>query len=160
MPSRSSCKIDDVLNVVSDQWTLAIVHELTIGPRRTVELYSAFDGISTKTLAARLKKLQRRGLVERKTYGESPPRVEYSLTQKGARLNLVLNAITEIAEEWNPSTKNSLDRQPCRACEINEAIEHESSTLSNEASDKNLSRSGHDADSELRPPALNDVTLL
>lgn len=160
MPSRSSCKIDDVLDVVSDPWTLAIVHELTIGPRRTAELYGAFDGMSTKTLAARLKKLQRRGLVERKTFTESPPRVEYSLTEKGARLDLVLNAITEIAEEWNSPVEEAFDRKPCRACEIRQAKGRENSADSEEIDTTSPMSPQPERDSELRPPRLNDVTLL
>jgi DNA-binding HxlR family transcriptional regulator len=158
MPSRSSCKIDDVLDVVSDPWTLAIVHELTVGPRRTSELYEAFDGMSTKTLVARLKKLQRRGLVVRKTFTESPPRVEYSLTEKGARLNMVLDAITEIAEEWNSPLKD--DREPCQACEMRHTQEQESLADQEEINITDLSPPENERDSDLRPPRLNDVTLL
>lgn len=161
MPSRSRCKIDSVLDIVSDAWTLAIVHELTVGPRRTVELYEAFEGMSTKTLTARLKKLQRRGLVNRLSYGESPPRVEYSLTEKGERLNLLLSAIAEIAKEWDESIDDSPDRQSCRACEINaEDYEKMNSTAANEIDITKLRQLDPNLDNEPVPPSLNDVTLL
>jgi len=150
-----------VLDVVSDQWTLAIVHELTVGPRRTLELQTAFEGISTKTLAARLKKLQRRGLVERKVYGESPPRVEYSLTEKGERLNLLLGAINEIAAEWNEAGEGSFDRPPCQACEMKTGAKGRKASIeSKEMNITKLADSEPMRDSELRPPSLNDVTLL
>lgn len=161
MPSRSSCKIDPVLDVVSDQWTLAIVHELTVGPRRTLELQTAFEGMSTKTLAARLKKLQRRGLVERRVYGESPPRVEYSLTAKGERLNLLLAAINEIAAEWNESVEGSFDRPPCQACEIKRGANGSGGLRkSKEVNITKPEESEPARDSEPRPPSLRDVTLL
>lgn len=160
MPSRSSCKIEAVLDVISDQWTLAIIHELTVGPRRTVELHAAFEGMSTKTLAARLKKLQRHGLVKRTVYGESPPRVEYLLTEKGGRLGSVLSVVAEIAEEWNQSVPEIPNRQPCRACEIRATEEREEATGSKEINTTKLRRSEPETSPDPRPPALNDVTLL
>lgn len=84
MPGRS-CKIDGVLDFISEPWTLAVIHQLTVGPRRTLELFSSFAGLSTKTLGARLKKLERGGIVARKSFSETPPRVEYSLTEKAGR---------------------------------------------------------------------------
>ena len=115
MPGRS-CRIDGVLDFISEPWTLAVIHQLTIGPRRTVELYSSFAGLSTKTLGARLKKLERGGIVARKSFSETPPRVEYSLTEKGRALLRVLDAITEVAEEWDSDGGGEGVTASCRAC--------------------------------------------
>lgn len=120
MPGRS-CKIDGVLDFISEPWTLAVIHQLTIGPRRTVELYSSFAGLSTKTLGARLKKLERGGIVARKSFSETPPRVEYSLTEKGRALLRVLDAITEVAEEWDSDGESKSVAAACRACRADEA---------------------------------------
>ncbi len=118
MPSSSSCRIDLVLDVVSDLWTLGILHELSLGPRRPVELFGSFRGMSSKTLAARLKKLTRKGVLERIRYPEAPPRVEYSLTEKGRELLPIIKTIAAVALKWHsdPSSKKNLP--PCRACEI------------------------------------------
>ncbi|MEW6208268.1 MAG: helix-turn-helix domain-containing protein [Acidobacteriota bacterium] len=117
MPSSSSCRIDVVLDVVSDLWTLGILHELSLGPRRPVELFGSFRGMSSKTLAARLKKLTRKGVLERKSYPEAPPRVEYSLTAKGRELLPIIKTIAAVALKWHSdSSKKNLP--PCRACEI------------------------------------------
>ena len=119
MPGRT-CKIDGVLDFISEPWTLAVIHQLTIGPRRTVELYSSFAGLSTKTLGARLKKLERGGIVARRSFSETPPRVEYSLTEKGRALVRVLDAITEVAEEWDSDGEGRGVAAACRACRADE----------------------------------------
>ena len=119
MPGRT-CKIDGVLDFISEPWTLAVIHQLTIGPRRTVELYSSFAGLSTKTLGARLKKLERGGIVARRSFSETPPRVEYSLTEKGRALVRVLDAITEVAEEWDCDGEGRGVAAACRACRADE----------------------------------------
>lgn len=117
MPSSASCKIDLVLDFISDPWTLAVIHQLSIGPRRTLELYNSFEGLSTKTLGARLKKLERGGIVARKSFSETPPRVEYSLTEKGKALLRVLDAVREVALEWSSDRKDKeVETASCRAC--------------------------------------------
>jgi DNA-binding HxlR family transcriptional regulator len=122
MPVRSPCKIDRVLEFISDPWTLAVIHQLSIGPRRTVELHSSFSGLSTKTLGARLKKLERGGIVARKSFSETPPRVEYSLTEKGRALLRVLDAITEVAVDWNTGGESGDNAASCRACALAETV--------------------------------------
>ncbi len=116
MPSKSECRMDVVLKVISDQWTLSIIHKLSDGPRRTLELFGAFTGMSTKTLNARLKKLERDGVVTRISYPASPPRVEYSLTEKGRELIPVLDAIARVAFKWSGPFQTDKAETPCRVC--------------------------------------------
>jgi DNA-binding HxlR family transcriptional regulator len=118
MPSSSSCQIDPLLNILGDHWTLGVIHELSIGPRRTVELFEAFTGLSTKTLTARLKLLKRHGLVARQSYPESPPRVEYSLTDKGRELLPVIRSIAEVARRWSAEGERATSCGKCRACDL------------------------------------------
>ena len=101
MPPTSVCPVDDVLRTIGDRWSLGIVHVLSTGPRRTLDLHRAFTGLSTKTLAERLKVMGRQGLVQRTSYKESPPRVEYSLTEKGLRLLPVIAAIMAASHVLN-----------------------------------------------------------
>ena len=58
-------------------------------------------GFSSKTLAARLKELQRSGMLERHSYNETPPRVEYNLTVKGQELVESIVNLLQWMKKWN-----------------------------------------------------------
>lgn len=94
------CPIQFVLEIMSGKWSVLILRELFSGSRRTHEFLEALPGISTKTLTARLRELESNGLVERKVFPEVPPRVEYSLTQKGQELQPILLSIKQLGEQW------------------------------------------------------------
>lgn len=64
-----------------------IIRDLLIeGTLRFSDLQKSMDGISPKTLSLRLKELEAQGIITRKVYPEVPPRVEYTLTDKGKQL--------------------------------------------------------------------------
>ncbi|MGF1522143.1 MAG: winged helix-turn-helix transcriptional regulator [Leptolyngbyaceae cyanobacterium] len=98
--SEARCPIQYVLEIVGSKWAILILRELFVGSRRTHEFLEALPGISTKTLTARLRELERYGLVTRKVYAEVPPRVEYSLTEKGLELQPVMQALRGLGEQW------------------------------------------------------------
>jgi DNA-binding HxlR family transcriptional regulator len=58
----------------------------TTNPVRYLKFKNSMKGFSSKTLAIRLKELERNGILSRKAYNEIPPRVEYRLTTKGQEL--------------------------------------------------------------------------
>jgi len=72
---------------------MLVIRDLLEGTRRFSELRSSLAGISPKTLTDRLRELEQHGLVERVMYAEIPPRVEYTLTQKGRTLEPVISAL-------------------------------------------------------------------
>src|SRR6184192_2121122 len=74
--------------LITKKGTLEILIPLccTTNPVRYIKFRRTLKGFSSKTLAARLKELQRSGILERKSYNETPPRVEYNLTDKGQEL--------------------------------------------------------------------------
>ena len=74
--------------LITKKGTLEILIPLccTTNPVRYIKFRHTLKGFSSKTLAARLKELQRSGILERKSYNETPPRVEYNLTAKGQEL--------------------------------------------------------------------------
>lgn len=100
------CPIQFVLEIVGSKWAILILRELFGGSRRTHEFLDALPGISTKTLTLRLRELESHGLVTRKVYPEVPPRVEYSLTQKGLEIQPVMMALKGLGEHW-------LKQEPC-----------------------------------------------
>ncbi|MCG7409220.1 helix-turn-helix transcriptional regulator [Paenibacillus sp. ACRRX] len=81
------CPIAKTLDVIGTKWTFLIIRDLLIeGTMRFSDLLRSMDGISPKTLSLRLKELEEHGVVIREVFPEVPPRVEYTLTEKGKRL--------------------------------------------------------------------------
>ena len=92
----------DIIKLLSARGTLEILFIFccTDQKLRFLELNRILNSISTKTLAARLKELESLGLIIRKAYNEIPPRVEYSLTEKGQTLaSSLVPLINWIAKE-------------------------------------------------------------
>jgi DNA-binding HxlR family transcriptional regulator len=98
MPRRSYdqyCPLSRALDVVGERWTLLIVRELLTGPRRYTDLHADLPGVSTDVLAARLKELERDGLVARRRLPPPASAAVYELTPRGESL---LPALTALAE--------------------------------------------------------------
>ena len=91
----TSCAVAACAEIIGAKWTALLVHDLSEGPRRFSELEHSCVGISPRTLSERLRALEEEAIVERRSYAESPPRVEYELTRKGAAL---LPIITEMRQ--------------------------------------------------------------
>src|SRR5579883_413738 len=87
------CPIARTLELLGDKWTLLIVRELLRGKRRFKDIETGLRGIPPNLLSDRLKVLEQANLVTRQYFRELPPRVEYSLTDKGASLQGVLESI-------------------------------------------------------------------
>ncbi|MGW4249003.1 winged helix-turn-helix transcriptional regulator, partial [Nocardia sp. NPDC004722] len=72
MPRRSYdhyCTVSRALDIVGDRWNLLVVRELCSGPRRYSDLFADLPGISTDVLAARLKDLERDGILTKRRTG-------------------------------------------------------------------------------------------
>jgi DNA-binding HxlR family transcriptional regulator len=82
----TSCAVAACAEIIGAKWTALLVHDLSEGPRRFSELEHSCAGVSPRTLSERLRALEDEGIVERHSYAESPPRVEYELTDKGQAL--------------------------------------------------------------------------
>jgi len=81
------CPLEDAAGFISKKWTMSVLVTIgNFGTLRFNNLLSRIEKMSPKVLADRLKELEAANLVERKAYAERPPRVEYSLTKKGATL--------------------------------------------------------------------------
>jgi DNA-binding HxlR family transcriptional regulator len=94
------CSVAAASEIVGSKWTVLIVHDLSEGPRRFTELEHACAGISPRTLAERLRWLESEEIVVRRSYAESPPRVEYELTGKGAALQPIIDEMRRFGHEW------------------------------------------------------------
>ena len=98
----TSCAVAACAEIIGAKWTALLVHDLSEGPRRFSELEHSCHGISPRTLAERLRELEQLGIVERQSYPESPPRVEYELTDKGESLLPIIDAMREFGHSWLP----------------------------------------------------------
>ncbi|MEU6832107.1 helix-turn-helix domain-containing protein [Nocardia beijingensis] len=92
------CPVTRTLDLVGSRWTPLVIYHLHTGTMRYGELQRALPGISPKTLAERLRALEQHGLLVRTVYPDKPPRVEYTLTEKGYRLGDILHEIADWAE--------------------------------------------------------------
>lgn len=90
------CPLTPAIGVIFGKWTVAIVWVLMVhGPTRFTALQQRVDGVSAKVLTQRLQQLVRDGIVRREHFDQSPPRVEYSVTELGRSLGPVFDALQE-----------------------------------------------------------------
>ena len=95
-----TCSVAACAEIVGAKWTVLIVHELSEGARRFTQIEHACAGISPRTLAERLRWLEAEGIVVRRSYAESPPRVEYELTEKGEALKPIIEEMRRFGHDW------------------------------------------------------------
>ena len=95
-----SCSVAACAEIVGAKWTAILVHDLSEGARRFSELEHSCSGISPRTLSERLRALEHEGIVARRSYTESPPRVEYELTAKGADLLPIIEEMRRFGHVW------------------------------------------------------------
>jgi DNA-binding HxlR family transcriptional regulator len=98
--ANSSCPVCRTAEVVCAKWTMLVIRDLAEGRSRFCELERSLEGISPRTLSLRLRALEEEGIVERRTYPEVPPRVEYSLTEKGRALVPLVEGMREYGRRW------------------------------------------------------------
>ena len=91
--NHNECPITHSMNIIGNKWTSIIVYVLANRKLRFGELAIRIDKISRKVLSNQLKEMELRGIVNRESYAETPPRVEYSLTKKGEDLLPILNQL-------------------------------------------------------------------
>ncbi len=98
--SNDSCPVCRTADIVCGKWTLLIIRDLADGRSRFCELERSLAGISPRTLSLRLRALEEEGIVERRTYAEVPPRVEYALTEKGRALVPIIEDMRTYGRRW------------------------------------------------------------
>lgn len=97
------CPIDSTFQLIGKKFTLHILRNIIILKQtRFNQMVETIEGINTKTLATRLKEMERNGLISRKSYNEIPPRVEYSVTDKGRALECILEQMAAFSMYFYP----------------------------------------------------------
>ncbi len=91
------------LSIIDGKWKIRLMYLLSVNEiMRYGELKLEVPGITHKMLAKQLKEMEADGIINRKEYSQIPPKVEYSLTEKGKTLIPIINAICLWGEENRP----------------------------------------------------------
>ena len=98
MAVDETCPVCSTAEIVCGKWTLLLVRDLSEGRSRFCELERSLAGISPRTLSLRLRALEEQEIVERHTFPEVPPRVEYALTEKGRALLPIIDDMRSYGE--------------------------------------------------------------
>lgn len=85
--------IEATIEIFGGKWKALIVYMLMLGTKRTGELQRLIPGISQKVLIEQLRELEKDDIIERRTYDEMPPKVEYYLTEYGSTFSEILYAM-------------------------------------------------------------------
>ncbi len=91
----TDCPVEYTASLLGNKWKPLILRELLTGTKRYNELTRNVAGISAKVMTENLRELEEDGVIARKVYPEVPPRVEYSLSEKGRDLEGIINAMKE-----------------------------------------------------------------
>jgi len=98
-------------DVVGCKWSVSVLQAISAGISRPGSLERHIQGISTKVLSERLRKLTSYGLINKQVYAEVPPRTEYSLTENGHKLMNIIGQIKLLDDEIK-HTEQGLQTRP------------------------------------------------
>jgi DNA-binding HxlR family transcriptional regulator len=94
------CPINHTFQLVGKKFTVLIIRNMIHRGHKRFNQLLEIEGINAKVLSARLKEMEKDGLIERKVYAESPIRVEYSLTEKGLALEPILEQMSAYSMQF------------------------------------------------------------
>ncbi|HSX05932.1 MAG TPA: helix-turn-helix domain-containing protein [Candidatus Saccharimonadales bacterium] len=92
--------IASAMEIIGSKWTALILRDLADGPKRFSELEKSVGAINPRTLSQRLDDLEKHAIVTKRSYAETPPRIEYTLTAKGKDLVPVLKAMSAWGDKY------------------------------------------------------------
>ncbi|WP_248930362.1 winged helix-turn-helix transcriptional regulator [Paenibacillus hamazuiensis] len=94
------CTSEIILGIVSGKWKISILDQLTEGPLRFNQLQRLLPDATQRMLTMQLKMLESDGLVIRKVYPVSPPKVEYALSELGEQLAPMLTMLCDFGTTY------------------------------------------------------------
>lgn len=96
---KAGC-IATAMEIIGNKWTALILRDLCSGSKRFSELEKLVGGINPRTLSQRLDDLESHNIITKETFNEMPPRVTYTLTQKGRDLVPVLQQMAAWGDKY------------------------------------------------------------
>jgi DNA-binding HxlR family transcriptional regulator len=95
-----TCPVAKAANLVGDSVSVLMLRDLLAKPRRFSDFELSLSGVSTRTIANKLKLFQTQGLVRRDTSRRTEPRITYHLTKKGAALHKVVDEMRTYGKKY------------------------------------------------------------
>lgn len=104
-PYYSPCPVETTLNLIGNKWKFLIILKLLKSTKRFGELKKELSAtknqlVSQNVLTQNLRELEKAQIIKRKVYAEVPPKVEYSLTQLGESLSIVLQSLQDFGRDY------------------------------------------------------------
>src|SRR2546425_1991926 len=87
------CAVARALDILGERWTLLIIRDLLVGPKRYRDLLEGLPGIGTNLLARRLRELEGFGVIERTSLPSPANATVYGLTDKGMALEPIIHGL-------------------------------------------------------------------
>ena len=97
--SKPASTAELTLSKISGKWKMPIVCQLSDGPKRFSVLQRAFVGITQRMLTKQLRELEADFIIKRKVYAQVPPKVEYSITEKGKMAVPIIKLLADFGQE-------------------------------------------------------------
>ena len=94
------CPIDNTFKLIGKKFTVLIIRDMMKNKTRFNQFLDSIEGINPKILSARLKEMEKTGLIKRKVYSEIPVRVEYFITEKGIALKPILDQMASFSIQY------------------------------------------------------------
>jgi DNA-binding HxlR family transcriptional regulator len=120
--SNDNCPTRLILSLLEGKWKIMILYHLFNGEKRPGELERSLSGASRQVLTSQLRELETDGLIERTIFAQVPPRVEYSLTPFGRRLEPLLDLLFELGHEYAGQIRPSRQMSGTACGKINSAL--------------------------------------
>lgn len=95
-----SCPIDNTFKIIGKKFTIHILRNMNLGQNRFNQFLDSIEGINPKTLSARLREMEKNGIIERRIIPGNPVRIEYSITKKGVALKPVLDQMAAFSMQY------------------------------------------------------------
>lgn len=96
---QEPCPVEAIAEIIGRKWVSLILRDLAKGVQRFGELQHSLT-ISPRVLSSRLQELEDEGLVQREVFAEVPPRVEYTLTDKGSLLIPLIDEMRRVGKDF------------------------------------------------------------
>jgi DNA-binding HxlR family transcriptional regulator len=100
MNGMKCCPIDTTFKLIGKKFSILIIRDMIKNKTRFNQFLDSIEGINPKILSARLKEMEKSGLVKRKVYSDIPVKVEYFLTEKGVALKPILDQMASFSMQY------------------------------------------------------------